>query len=63
MFGAVVFTYGLLASFVLSGASRNRQKQQPNPAIMNYIGYVLFGMSAAASVLLSGYAVWQMLAG
>ena len=60
MVGVVVFTYGLLASFVLSGASRNERMRRPNPPVMNYIGYVLFGMSAAASVLLSGYAVWQL---
>ena len=61
MVGVVVFTYGLLASFVLSGSSRNERMRRPNPPVMNYIGYVLFGMSAAASVLLSGYAVLQLI--
>lgn len=61
MVGAVVFTYGLLTSFVLSGASRNRKLQRPNPAILNHVGYVLFGMSAGGSVLLTGYAAWQMI--
>ena len=61
MVGAVVFTYGLLASFVLSGASRNRRMQRRNPPVVDYVGHVLLGMSAAASVLLSGYAVWQLI--
>ncbi|MBB5713833.1 hypothetical protein [Sphingomonas aerophila] len=61
MVGVVVFTYGLLASFVLSGASRNERMRRPNPPVLDYIAYLLFGMSAAASVLLSGYAVWQLI--
>ena len=38
MFGAVVFTYGMLMSFVLSGAARNRKAQRPNPKIGYYLG-------------------------
>ncbi len=59
MVETAVFTYGLLASFVLSGAARNKRMERPNPALLTYIGYLLVGMSAAASVLLAGYAVWQ----
>ncbi|KQM38708.1 MULTISPECIES: hypothetical protein [Sphingomonas] len=59
MVETAVFTYGLLASFVLSGAARNKRMERPNPALLTYIGYLLVGMSAAASVLLTGYAVWQ----
>lgn len=61
MVETAVFTYGLLASFVLSAASHNQRARRPNPAIMNYIGYVLLGMSAAAAVLLTGYALWELL--
>jgi len=61
MVETAVFTYGLLASFVLSGAAHNQRAQRPNPAILNYVGYVLLGMSAAAAVLLSGYAVWELM--
>lgn len=61
MVEAAVFTYGLLASFVLSAASHNQRARRPNPPIMNYVGYVLLGMSAAASMLLTGYAVWALL--
>lgn len=52
MIGAVVFTYGMLASFVLSGATRNRKLSRPNPPIMTYLGYVLCGLSAGLAVLL-----------
>ncbi|KQM66217.1 MULTISPECIES: hypothetical protein [unclassified Sphingomonas] len=61
MVETAVFTYGLLASFVLSAASHNQRAQRPNPPIMNYIGYVLLGMSVAATVLLTGYALWQLI--
>lgn len=61
MVEAAVFTYGLLASFVLSAASHNERAKRPNPPIMNYVGFVLLGMSAAAAVLLTAYAVWQLL--
>lgn len=60
MVETAVFTYGLLASFVLSAASHNQRAQRPNPPIMNYVGYILLGMSAGAAVLLAGYAVWAL---
>jgi len=59
MVETAVFTYGLLASFVLSGAARNKRMERPNPAMLTYLGYVLVGVSGSASALLSGYAVWQ----
>ena len=52
MFGAIVFTYGMLASFVLSGATRNRKLRRPNPPILAYVGYVLCGLSGGLSLLL-----------
>lgn len=52
MFGAIAFAYGLLTSFVLSGASLNRKKRQPNPPVLVYVGHVCFGCSAGLSVLL-----------
>ena len=58
MLGAVVFTYGMLMSFVLSGASRNAKARRPNPQVLQYVGYVLLGTTATASVLLLGYAAW-----
>lgn len=58
MFSAVVFAYGLLTSFVLSGATRNHKLRRPNPPIMQYVGYVLCGISGGLSVLLLAYAAW-----
>lgn len=50
MFGAAAFTYGILMSFVLSGASRNIKLRRPHPPIMMYVGYVLCGISAGIAV-------------
>jgi hypothetical protein len=61
MFEAIFFTYGLLTSFVLSGAARNRKLQRANPPMLEYCGYVLFGCSAALSAMLFGLAGWHML--
>ncbi|MDH7973309.1 hypothetical protein QH494_14055 [Sphingomonas sp. AR_OL41] len=52
MLGAIVFTYGLLTSFVLSGASRNRKLQRPNPPILVYVGYVCLGVSIGLALLM-----------
>lgn len=56
-----IFTYGMLATFVLSGASRNKKLQRRNPAVLEYIGYLLCGVSAGVGVLLLGYAAVQSL--
>ncbi len=61
MVETAVFTFGLLTSFVLSAATRNRRMDRPNPPIMTSIGLVLTGMSAGGSVLLGGYAVAQLI--
>jgi predicted benzoate:H+ symporter BenE len=61
MFGAVAFTYGLLMTFVMSGASRNAKHRRPNPAMLTAIGYVLVGITSAASLVLFGYAGWTYL--
>ena len=58
MLQIAIFAYGLLTSFVLSGAARNRKLARPNPPILDYFGYVLMGASGAASVLLFGYAAY-----
>ena len=52
MLGAIVFTYGMLASFVLSGASRNRRRRRPNPPILAYVGYVMCGLSGGLAMML-----------
>jgi hypothetical protein len=62
MFGAIVFTYGLLTSFVLSGASRNRKLHRPNPPMLTYIGYVCLGFSIGLSTLMTLLAMWKLIA-
>ncbi|WEJ98208.1 MAG: hypothetical protein P0Y59_14785 [Candidatus Sphingomonas phytovorans] len=52
MFGAIAFAYGLLTSFVLSGASRNQRLKRPNPPMLVYVGHVCFGCSAGLSAML-----------
>lgn len=52
MFEVIFFTYGLLTSFVLSGATRNYKLQRPNPRTLEYFGYGLMGCSAALSLML-----------
>ncbi|MBS0284637.1 MAG: hypothetical protein JSS15_09485 [Proteobacteria bacterium] len=52
MVGPIVFTYGLLMSFVLTGASRNARLRRPNPPVMQYTGYVLCGLTGALSLML-----------
>lgn len=51
MVGAAAFTYGILMSFVLSGASRNIRLRRPHPPMMIYVGYLLCGISAGIAVL------------
>lgn len=63
MIEAVALTYGMLLSFVLSGASHNRKLERPNPPMLNYVGYVLFGATMAVAVLLAGYGLWGMATG
>lgn len=44
--------YGMLASFVLSSATRNHKSGRPHPPMLIYIGYVLCGLSVGAALAL-----------
>ena len=44
---AAVFTYSMLSGFVLSSASRNKRDGRSNPAMVEYVGYALIGVSVA----------------
>ncbi len=61
MAGAAVFVYGLLVSFIFSGASRNAKLRRPNPPMMQYLGYVLCGLTAGGSMALFAHAVGDTL--
>jgi len=52
MLGAIVFTYSMLMSFVLQGATRNARLRRPNPPMLQYVGYLLCGLSAGLSIML-----------
>ncbi len=62
MVGAIAFAYGMVTSFVLSGAAHNRRMQRPNPPLLQHLGYVCLGSSAAFSALLFAYAGYGLLA-
>lgn len=63
MFGAIAFAYGLLTSFVLSGASRNNKLKRPHPPILVYAGYICCGISTGVSGLLFLHAARHYLGG
>lgn len=63
MLEAVAVTYGMLLSFVLSSASRNRKLDRPNAPMVNYVGYVLFGATATAAFVLALYGAWGLATG
>lgn len=56
MVGTAVFFYGLLVSFIFSGASRNAKLRRPNPPVLAYVGYVLCGITGGASLILFAHA-------
>mgnify|MGYP001806811081 CR=1 FL=1 len=56
MVGTAMFVYGMLVSFIFSGASRNAKLRRPNPPIMQYVGYVLCGITAGVSMILLAHA-------
>ncbi|MDR6787513.1 hypothetical protein J2Y58_000854 [Sphingomonas sp. BE138] len=58
MIEAVALTYGMLLSFVLTGASRNKKLSRANPPILTYVGYVLFGITCSVAVMAATYAAW-----
>lgn len=53
--------YGILLSFVLSAASRNRREGRAHPPMLVYIGHLLLGLTAGAAVLLPIWAGIQLL--
>lgn len=61
MIEAVALTYGMLLSFVLTGASRNRKLARANPPMLMYIGYVLFGVTCSVVLMAASYAAWGVI--
>ncbi len=63
MLEAVALTFGMLVSFVLTGATRNRRLRRANPPMLTYVGYVLVGISAGVCALALGYAAYGFATG
>lgn len=55
-----VFTFGMLASFVLSGLGRNKKAARANPPMLHYMGLVLMGFSAALGMMMLAWAAAMM---
>lgn len=53
--------YGIVLSFVLSAASRNRREGRSHPPILLHIGHLLLGLTAGAAVALAIWVVVQLL--
>ena len=62
MLEALVFSYGLLASFVMSGVERNHRARRSHPPVLLYAGYVLCGTLAGLTIALAGYAAMAVFA-
>ena len=56
MFEAAALFYGLIASFVMASASRNRRERRTNPAVVTLAGWLLMSFSGALGLMLLGYA-------
>jgi dipeptide/tripeptide permease len=63
MFEFAALTYGVLASFVMASASRNRRERRRNPPVLVLFGLMLMSLSAGLAVLLLGYAGYEILSG
>lgn len=48
--------YGVIASFVVASASRNRREQRDHSAVLTLFAWLLLSFSAVLGVLLLGWA-------
>lgn len=53
--------YGILLSFVLSAASRNRREGRSHPPMLLYVGHLVLGLTAGAAVALAIWVGFQLL--
>lgn len=63
MFEFVALTYGVLASFLMSSASRNRRDARKNPTIVNLVGWGMMSFSLAAALFILSYVAYSVLSG
>ena len=63
MFEFAALTYGVIASFVMASASRNRREARSHPPILMLFGWLLMAFSLTMGVGLLGYAGYGMVTG
>ena len=63
MFEFAALTYGVIASFVMASANRNRREARKNPPLLSLFGWVLMAFSLSVGVGLLGYCGYSALTG
>lgn len=63
MFELVAVTYGVIASFVMASAARNRRHARINPPILTLFGWMLMAFSGTVGLGLLGIAGYSVLTG
>ena len=63
MFEFAALTYGLIASFVMASASRNRREQRTQPPLLIGFGWMLMAFSLTVGIGLLGYCGYHALTG
>ena len=63
MFEFAALTYGLIASFVMASASRNRREQRAHPPLLIGFGWMLMAFSMTVGAGLLAYCGYHALTG
>jgi len=63
MFEFAALTYGVIVSFVMASASRNRREARTNPPILYAFAWTLMTFSATTGVGLLSYCGYHALTG
>ncbi len=63
MFEFAALTYGMIATFVVASASRNRREARTHPPLLVAFGWLLMAFSLTLGLGLLGYAGYGMLTG
>lgn len=63
MFEFAALTYGVIASFIMASANRNRRDARVNPPILNLFGWTLMTFSGTTGLGLLGYCGYHALVG
>jgi hypothetical protein len=63
MFQFAALAYGVIASFVMASASRNRRQARRNPPLLNLFGWGLMAFSGTIGVGLLGYCGYHAMTG